>query len=65
MTEQPLAEFKIKAWPSPIGRDNGPFYEILVKRRFAFATFYKRVSFALNLKRVSQVIQDHMESNES
>ena len=58
MTE-PLAEFKIKVWPDQVHPDTGPFYELLVKKRFAFATFYKRVSFVLHLEDIPVAIKNY------
>ncbi len=61
MTE-PLAEFKVKVWEDVIhGKDAGPIYEVLVKKRFAFATYYKRVSYAFDIEQVGIVIQNYRE----
>ena len=60
MTE-PLAEFKVKVWADLVHKDAGPIYEVLVKKHFGFATFYKRVAFALDLEQVGIAIQDYKE----
>ena len=56
---KPFAEFKIKVWPDPVHKDSGPFYELLVKKRFAFATFYKRVGFVLHLEDIPTAIENY------
>ncbi len=58
MTE-PIAVFKIKVWPDVVDTDGDPIYEVLVKKSFGFATYYKRVSYALNLEQVGLAIQNY------